>query len=206
MTSVVVSDLSMFPSVAELIEHRKRLGLDRRDEVWEGVLHMSPAPHRDHGLLVMRLGTAFTLQADRYGLGSVIEGPNVREPGSGEKNYRVPDLAVATPEEMESAFVDGWAEGPLALAVEVRSPDEKPEAKLAFYAARRVREVLLVDRESRQIQALRLAGASYLLQAPDREGFIELNALDARLRRRDRDGRPAIEVIDQRDGGPLPLV
>ncbi|MGI8413509.1 MAG: hypothetical protein ACR2QA_13710 [Solirubrobacteraceae bacterium] len=42
----------------ELLERRRRWGADRRDEVWEGVLHMNPAPSIAHGDLVAQLGTA----------------------------------------------------------------------------------------------------------------------------------------------------
>jgi hypothetical protein len=31
-----------------LLEQRRRLGLDRWDEMWEGVLHMAPAPANEH--------------------------------------------------------------------------------------------------------------------------------------------------------------
>jgi hypothetical protein len=33
---------------AALLEQRRRLGLDRGDEMWEGVLHMTPAPSNEH--------------------------------------------------------------------------------------------------------------------------------------------------------------
>src|SRR5689334_20859173 len=31
-----------------LLEQRRRLGLDRFDEMWEGVLHMTPSPANEH--------------------------------------------------------------------------------------------------------------------------------------------------------------
>jgi hypothetical protein len=34
--------------LGEFAERRRRSGLDRLDEVWEGVLHMGPAPHGRH--------------------------------------------------------------------------------------------------------------------------------------------------------------
>ena len=33
------------------MERRRRLGQDLFDEVWEGVVHMNPAPHSQHGRL-----------------------------------------------------------------------------------------------------------------------------------------------------------
>jgi len=32
----------------EVLAHRKLTGVDRWDEMWEGVLHMAPAPNREH--------------------------------------------------------------------------------------------------------------------------------------------------------------
>lgn len=39
----------------DLLAERERLGLDRRDEVWEGVLHMIPPPSTRHELLAPQL-------------------------------------------------------------------------------------------------------------------------------------------------------
>jgi hypothetical protein len=38
-----------------LLERRRRWGADHYDEVWEGVLHMSPAPHMRHARLAAQL-------------------------------------------------------------------------------------------------------------------------------------------------------
>jgi hypothetical protein len=38
-----------------LLERRRRLGQDLFDEVWEGVLHMNPAPSGRHGDLESQL-------------------------------------------------------------------------------------------------------------------------------------------------------
>jgi hypothetical protein len=37
--------------LGELLERRRRSGLDRLDEVWEGVLHMVPAPSGEHAYI-----------------------------------------------------------------------------------------------------------------------------------------------------------
>jgi hypothetical protein len=39
----------------QLIERRRRLGQDLFDEVWDGVLHMNPAPHGRHAKLAQQL-------------------------------------------------------------------------------------------------------------------------------------------------------
>ncbi len=40
MTTVLVGGVP--PVLEQWLERRRRLGLDRRDEVWEGVLHVAP--------------------------------------------------------------------------------------------------------------------------------------------------------------------
>lgn len=42
--------------LAELIEHRRAIGADLYDEVWEGEYHLAPAPHSAHGRLAAELG------------------------------------------------------------------------------------------------------------------------------------------------------
>jgi hypothetical protein len=74
----------------EILERRRRSGLDRHDEVWNGVLHMVPAPNYGHASieaqLIMILGPA----ARAAGL-EVIGQSNL---GEGEHNFRVPDSAL----------------------------------------------------------------------------------------------------------------
>ena len=46
------------PELEALLERRRRLGQDLFDEVWEGVLHMNPAPSGRHGDLEQPAGCA----------------------------------------------------------------------------------------------------------------------------------------------------
>lgn len=41
------------------LEERRRLGLDGRDEVWEGILHMVPAAAFEHDAFVFALVATF---------------------------------------------------------------------------------------------------------------------------------------------------
>jgi hypothetical protein len=43
------------PEFEALLERRRRLGQNRFDEVWDGVLHMIPAPSYEHQRLSQRL-------------------------------------------------------------------------------------------------------------------------------------------------------
>jgi hypothetical protein len=51
-----------------LLERRRRLGQDLFDEVWEGVLHVNPAPSGRHGDLESQLHVLLRPIAQRAGL------------------------------------------------------------------------------------------------------------------------------------------
>ena len=46
------------PGLDELKERRRISGLDRLDEVWEGTLHMVPAPSFEHASIAQQLAVA----------------------------------------------------------------------------------------------------------------------------------------------------
>lgn len=75
--------------------------------------------------------------------------------GEGD-DYRVPGLAV-----LRSAATATWLQT-AAIVVEVVSPDDESWAKLPFYAAHAVDEVLIVDPRNRSVHWLHLAGDTYM--------------------------------------------
>jgi Uma2 family endonuclease len=149
-----------------LLERRQRLGQDLLDEVWEGVYHINPAPHRRHAHLAQQLAVLLDEPARRVGLIPMISIFNLGEPG----DYRVPDGGVfhPGPDEVYAATA--------ALVVEIVSPDDKTWEKLGFYAAHQVDELLIVDPDERQVHWLALAGREY--RPVDRSGLIELGTQD----------------------------
>ena len=69
-----------------LLERRRRLGQDLFDEVWEGVLHMNPAPSGRHGDLESQLHVLLSPLAKHAGLR--MRGQfNLGQ----DSDYRVPD-------------------------------------------------------------------------------------------------------------------
>ena len=70
-----------------LLERRRRLGQDLFDEVWDGVVHLNPAPRYEHQRLSQQLAELLGPLARAAGLESVIGGVNI---GS-ENDYRIPD-------------------------------------------------------------------------------------------------------------------
>jgi hypothetical protein len=47
------------------LEERRQLGLDRRDELWDGVLHMPPPPSFVHGTIGFKLAAALIAIGER---------------------------------------------------------------------------------------------------------------------------------------------
>ena len=125
------------PRPAELeafLERRRARGLDLFDEIWDGVLHMAPAPRATHGIVAEELAGALRDAARRAGL----RGSGPFNLGSAT-DYRVPDGGYhrGTP-------TDTWV--PTALMViEVVSPDDETYQKFDFYFDHGVEELVVAD-------------------------------------------------------------
>lgn len=146
-----------------LLERRRVSGLDRLDEVWEGVLHMVPAPRGEHADLAQQLAEMLGAPARAAGLIPAIGEFNL---GVSEHDYRVPDGAL------HRQRPRGVWQATAALVVEILSPDDESWDKLMFYARHGVDEVLLVDGQQRAVHWLGLADGAY---APiERSGLIAL--------------------------------
>ena len=137
--------------LAELIGRRRRLGQDLFDEVWEGVLHMNPAPRGAHGAIETQLTMVLGPLARSVGL--VLTGQfNV---GDSEEDYRVPDLG------MHRDFTDRVLYPTAALVAEIVSPGDESYKKLSFYAAHGVEELLIVDPQERAVSWMGLEAGEY---------------------------------------------
>jgi len=135
----------------ELVERRHQLDQDRRDEVWEGVLHMIPPPSVEHERIATRLVRLLGPVADAAGL----ELTGAIGIGGDPHNYRVPDLVLLRP-----AYKPQWNET-AALVVEIVSPGDKTWEKVSFYAAHHVDELLIVDPTKRRVDWRALTGKGY---------------------------------------------
>ena len=127
-----------------LLAERRRMGGDRWDEVWEGVLHMVPAPSERHQYFEFELGVALRQMARPLGLRVATDIGFFRA----HDDYRQPDLAVYSSDQHSARGLEAAAE----LLVEIMSPRDESRAKLPWYAARAVREVLLIDRDSLAVE------------------------------------------------------
>jgi Uma2 family endonuclease len=148
--------------VASLIERRRRLGQDRFDEVWAGVLHMNPAPHGRHANIQQQLAELLGPLARRAHLLPRIGVFNLGE----QKDYRVPDGGLHRPGPDQLYYSTA------ALVVEIVSPDDETWDKQAFYAKHGVDELVVVDPRERHVHWLGLVGEKY--QPLRASGLIEL--------------------------------
>jgi len=133
-----------------ILERRRRLGQDLFDEVWEGVLHMNPAPHSQHGRLEWQLAGILGPLASAAGLRALGQF-NLGEEG----NYRVPDGALVRPGP-DAVYLPS-----AALVLEIISPGDESWEKLDFYAAHEVEELLIVDPLKKTVSWMGLEGGEY---------------------------------------------
>jgi Uma2 family endonuclease len=133
-----------------LLDERRRLGMDKFDERWEGEWHFVNPPKSWHALLNGDLLRVLGPHADRAGLRSTGDALGVF---AAEKDWRVPDQAYLRPEQIVEEGVTG-----AELVVEFRSPGDESYEKLPFYAGRGITEAMIVHRD-RRFELFRLDGA-----------------------------------------------
>ena len=153
VTIVVMPVLVSDPLPAELealLERRRATGADRRDEIWEGVLHMAPAPQRRHADIQAQLLALLRPHALAAGLRPLGDF-NLGQPD----DYRIPDAGLVAPGS------DALYLPTAALIIEVLSPNDETWQKLPFYALHHVQEVLVVDPDTHKVDWLALTGGRY---------------------------------------------
>jgi len=136
--------------VEALLERRREWGADHHDEVWEGVLHMTPPPSSRHEWIVAQLEQLLWAPARGRGLVPLgAAGIGVTD------DHRVPDLTLLLPP------VQPQWQPTAALVVEVLSWREPASKKLDFYAAHHVDELVVIDPGERTIRWLALREGAY---------------------------------------------
>ncbi len=150
-----------------LLERRKKLGQDHKDEVWEGVLHVVPAPSHRHADLVQQLAVILDGPARAAGLQPTMAEFNL---GESERDFRVPDGGLHRP------GAEAMWHPTAALVVEILSPGDETWEKLPFYAAHHVEEMLIVDPDARAVHWLTLTDGAY--SPIEQSGLIELGPSD----------------------------
>jgi Uma2 family endonuclease len=178
-------------ALPEVLHLRRQTGADRFDEMWEGVLHMAPAPNRQHQLiareLVRFLADVWEPRAGGLALGQV----NVSTPDRWPDDYRVPDVAVVTRDARTGGEVR--FEQP-AVAFEVRSPDDETYDKLGFYASVGLQSLVVIDRDTRAVQVFRAARDGMVAAAPGADGWTVIHPIGVEIRSDDGQSGPTLRL------------
>ncbi|MGH3903353.1 MAG: Uma2 family endonuclease [Pseudonocardiaceae bacterium] len=155
-----------------MLKERRRLGLDGRDEVWNGVLHMVPPAGGPHQRLGTKLVRVLGPLAERHGLVPSYETGLFRA----SDDYRVPDQLFCRPEHESERGAEG-----AELVIEIRSEGDETYEKIGFYAGLGVREMLIVHPQGRWVELLRAVGGRLLPVTADAEGAVRCEVLGAQF-------------------------
>jgi Uma2 family endonuclease len=159
-----------FP-LPDVVAFRKRTGADRWDEMWEGVLHMSPAPTRAHQDLEGALEAYLRFHWCPLSGGEVYHQINVCRSGGWPNDYRIPDLVLLLPDRFH-IDKDEYFEGPPNVVVEIHSAGDEAFEKIPFYLDLGVEEVWIIDRDTKAVQIFARRQGNQVEVPPAAEGYL----------------------------------
>ncbi|QDT38472.1 Uma2 family endonuclease [Stratiformator vulcanicus] len=143
----------------KLVTDRQERGVDRPDEVWDGLYIVMPSRDNQHQELITHLLRPLHFASDEAMRGTTFPGCNVSDRAADWKeNHRCPDIAVYLKGNPAIDRGTHWQGGP-DLAIEIVSPGDRSRDKLRFYTAVGTREVLIVDRDPWQLELYRNDGS-----------------------------------------------
>jgi Uma2 family endonuclease len=185
---------AVIPEISpDLLRWRKKTGIDRWDEMWEGELHMPPAPNRSHHDFLWELEYWLRKHWAKP-TGCRVHGDiNVASIGGWPEDYRIPDLVLLTPDKF-SIDHNEYFEGPPAVVVEIRSPGDESFEKLPFYARLGVPEVWIIDRDNKTPRLFVFAEGEYHELEKSPQGWHESRVTGVLFR--EENGKLAIQLKD----------
>jgi len=187
------------PHVTETeVLERRRLGLDIRDEEWEGVYHVTAAPSTGHQQVLTGLIRFLGALLDSRGGGTVLPEINVFREKTPKRDFRIPDLVFVAAGREGIIADDGIRGGAPDAVFEILSPNDESYAKFAFYAAIGVGEVIVVEPRARTAEVWRLEGGRYERVPAGGDGAVVSGRLEVSMRTIAGDSQ-RLEVVDRRD-------
>ena len=156
---------------------------------------MAPAPAYEHQRIVTELVSFLAPLFKRHGRGVLAIGINVFNELSATPDYRIPDFTFLASGREDLLARDGVRGGGPDAVIEIRSPDDETYDKLPFFARLGVREVIVVDRDSKRPEIFRLAGSQYVAVQADSDRWLRSEVMKVRFTWTDT-GRLIIEDLE----------
>jgi len=166
----------------DILSYRKRHGLDRYDEMWQGVLHMAPAPNFPHQDLEGELASWLRRRWGRPIRAKVIQQINLASIGGWPDDYRIPDIILLAPDRFHINRNE-YFEGPPNLLIEIHSSGDETYEKLTWYAALGVPEVWVIHRDTEEPEIHLLRKDRYRKQRVLASGWLRSPGTGIELRR-----------------------
>jgi len=182
---------------AEVLE-RQRLGLDVRDEEWEGVYHVTPPPSVDHQDVLAGFILFLRTLVESRGGGKVLPEIGVFRGSVPVPDYRIPDLVFVAAGREGIIARDGIRGGAPDVVIEILSPHDESRAKFPFSAAIGVPEVVVVGPDARTAEVWKLAGGRYERVPSGPDGATISERLQISMRTI-AGAPPRLELLDRRD-------
>lgn len=176
----------------DILAFRKQTGADRFDEMWDGVLHMVPAPSPWHQDLAFALQLYLTLNWARPRKGKVYHEVNLAPVGGWPKNYRIPDLLLLSTERFDS-IREEYFEGSPDAVVEFYSPGDETYEKLGFYVKLGVPEVWIIHRDTKEPEIHVLKKGKFRKQRAGRGGWVRSPGIGVEMAA--KTGKLAIRLV-----------
>ncbi len=198
--SVVIADRIQ---ATEYLSERHLLGLDKHDEVWDGVTIVMPLPTNTHQVLATTIaGIIHSIYGFRIPP-EVQAGANVSDRVAGwTHNFRCPDVAVALETTTAVNCETHWCGGPDFL-IEIVSEDDRCRDKLPFYASVNTREVMIFDRDPWQLELYQLQNREMVevgRSTLDQPNVLTSSVLPVTVRLIAGEIRPQIEIVHTANG------
>ncbi len=185
----------------EIMARRRAVGHDRWDEVWDGVWHVVASPNVEHQEVGKRLLRVLMEVVEDTGLGQVFYGLNVGDPEKGLRDFRIPDLLVILRNgaaQMRGSYIAGGPD----FILEIHSPDDETEEKIPWYAAQGVRELLVLDRDTKALRLFRASGGQ-LREVTPPTGIVECETVPLRFERVEQGGVARVRVSQRARPGQV---
>src|SRR5262249_23087002 len=145
---------------------RQVRGVDTYDEVWEGVYVVPPLANLHHQDFTGDLYDIFHGVVRSEKRGRVQPGANVSDRRTDwETSFRVPDIVIVLNDGRAVDCGTHWFGGPDFL-VEVESPGDETDLKIPFYSQIKVRELLIIHRDTRLLRLFRHDGQQLVQVEP----------------------------------------